>query len=244
MSNKIGTQIKLNEISHLQFIRDYDKEKEERMKRIFQTEKVFTVEEITKILKTIYKNVPFTFCISYPNNYFVISDQHNHFKYTHKIKLASGEKIEVTYDEKGLNFSSSELNEAETVSRFMKEEITRITRLKNMPQCTLDNLTENTNRLWKSYQAFYQENPDFSTEETRKKSEDMISILEHYHLLPTMNVFEKEQEFESLAPFGTITEESNLDEKIKKEINQLGRNMHEYGKEDKNPILIKTNKTV
>ncbi len=72
----------------------------------------------------------------------------------------------------------------------------------------------------------------------------MISILEHYHLLPTMNVFEREQEFESLAPFGTITEESNLDEKIKKEINQLGRNMHEYGKEDKNPILIKTNKTV
>ncbi len=247
MSNKIGTQIKLNDISYLQFIREYDQKKEERLKRIFQSGKIFTIEEITRTLKTMYPNTPLSLIVSYNNhiNSFIIRYQNKEFNYTHRKILAEKEKIEVTYNEKGLNFSSTKKHQKEEeLSLFIKEEIKRINHLKNMQGRALNSVTEKEANLWKTYQAFYQENPDFSKEETKEKAKDMSTILRHYHLISPRNTLEEEKKFEILAPFGEIKEENNLEEQAKRQLKILGeisKNIDEYLKGATNTTRKETN---
>lgn len=241
MMNIINTKIKLNDLSYLQFTREYTKEKEERINRILGSGKIYTVEEITKILKTVYENNPLSLTISYTNDndLYIISYEDNEFKYKHKKRLYQGEKIEVTYEDEKLNFTSTTIDQ---VSFFIKEETKRIRRLKNMKGYSLNSLTKEERNLWKYYKFYYQENPDFSKEEIKRKAKDMISILEHYNTVATKADYEREKAFENLAPFGEIKEdlEERIDASSKKirMLGEIGKRVNEYLRED-SPITPK-----
>ena len=234
---KIEKQVILNDAAFIQFSletpnNDWNKqEKEERISRIFEFGKVFTVEEITKILKTVFQedeNQNLRILIAYrQHNTFMM-----HFKdgllesYTHTITYQKEIMQQVDYIKDKIHFYFSTTQVENDKNKVITEEQERIQRIRNIGAMTL---TVNEKRISKLYELFYGQSPDFSKNTTCEKAQYMISILKRYNLFP-FSIPDKELEnLKRLAPFGKIEECSiKLEKKKKENIKMIGNTIQEY----------------